>query len=211
MKHSEADQCLALAGLLQATDLVQKLAYGKPVDVAAMQTMISSIFSLDAPSVPAVYGSSQGLATGLKALKKYLTVKPGPEQMGIIRYVLNILNLERKLSQRKDLLELLGHGIEAAKPAEELTSEDALSDEAVINQLANLYQKTISTLTPRIMVNGEPRILAQADQVNRIRTMLLSGIRSAVLWRQCGGNKISLLFRRRAVITQTEILLQRLS
>jgi high frequency lysogenization protein len=70
----------------------------------------------------------------------------------------------------------------------------------VITALAELYSRTISTLQPRIMVKGEQSILTGTDSRNMIRALLLGGMRAAVLWRQCGGNRLQLLFRRKALL-----------
>ncbi|SUC47473.1 High frequency lysogenization protein HflD [Providencia stuartii] len=45
----------------------------------------------------------------------------------------------------------------------------------------------ISPLGPRIQVTGSPDILKNSLVQAKVRTLLLSGIRSAVLWQQVGG------------------------
>ena len=60
---------------------------------------------------------------------------------------------------------------------------------------------TVSTLQPRVMVNGDPARLADGAIANQIRALLLAGMRSAVLWRQCGGTRLGLLFGRRKLAT----------
>ena len=66
----------------------------------------------------------------------------------------------------------------------------------LVEKLAELYSRTISTLTPRIMVSGEHGHLANPAIAARVRAALLAGIRSAVLWRQLGGRRWQLLLRR---------------
>ena len=53
--------------------------------------------------------------------------------------------------------------------------------------LATLYQDTISTLPFRIQVQGKVEHLQDERIANRIRALLLAGIRFAVLWHQIGG------------------------
>ena len=60
--------------------------------------------------------------------------------------------------------------------------------------IADLYSQTLSKLSPKIMVRGEQSILSQPYIANEIRALLLAGIRSAMLWRQYGGSKFSLLW-----------------
>ena len=47
------------------------------------------------------------------------------------------------------------------------------------------------------MVQGNPHYLGQAGVVAEIRALLLSALRSAVLWRQLGGSMWDFVFRRR--------------
>ena len=84
------------------------------------------------------------------------------------------------------------------------------SFEVLVNiyaSLGGLYSDTISTLNPRIMVSGEPTVLNNSDNANRIRTLLLSSIRSAVLWQQLGGNRWQLLFKRKKIVSIAKTLL----
>jgi high frequency lysogenization protein len=41
-----------------------------------------------------------------------------------------------------------------------------------------------------------------------IRALLLGGMRAAVLWRQCGGNRLQLLLRRKALLRACRELLE---
>ena len=47
------------------------------------------------------------------------------------------------------------------------------------------------------MVSGEPHHLSDPKNANKIRALLLAGMRSAVLWRQLGGNRLQLLLARK--------------
>jgi CII-binding regulator of phage lambda lysogenization HflD len=55
--------------------------------------------------------------------------------------------------------------------------------------LAALYQDTISRLTMRIHVKGVPEHLRKQAVADKIRALLLAGIRSALLWHQLGGRR----------------------
>ena len=48
------------------------------------------------------------------------------------------------------------------------------------------------------------------DNANKVRAILLAGIRAAVLWTQCGGSRWQVLFKRSALLLETEKLLARL-
>jgi high frequency lysogenization protein len=47
------------------------------------------------------------------------------------------------------------------------------------------------------MVQGDPRHLHAPDNQNRIRALLLAGIRAAWLWRQVGGSRWKILLGRK--------------
>jgi high frequency lysogenization protein len=56
-----------------------------------------------------------------------------------------------------------------------------LTGDEVVACLAETYSETVSTLSPRIMVTGEPNLLNRPEIANRIRALLLAGVRAAVL------------------------------
>ncbi|MFQ5761234.1 MAG: DUF489 family protein, partial [Acidiferrobacterales bacterium] len=69
-------------------------------------------------------------------------------------------------------------------------------------KLAELYTMTLSTCTPRIMVNGEQGYLENPSIVDKVRSLLLAATRSAFLWRQLGGRRWQLLLRRNTIIRE---------
>ena len=73
------------------------------------------------------------------------------------------------------------------------------ADPEVIAGLADCYRQTVSTLQPRIIVRGEQAVLARPEVQQVVRALLLAAVRAAVLWRQCGGGRLTLLLRRRAL------------
>jgi high frequency lysogenization protein len=203
-KNNE-DRALAFAGILQALQLVQSTAYGKPYDVQAFQASLNSILLLDADSVEEVYGGVAGVRSGLRLLKTQLMDQKQKPDGELSRYLVVLLHLERKLSKRADLLNTLTEGIERAQ--QQLTHFD-IGHGNVLASLADTYAQTVSTLQPRIMVKGEPNRLSEAGVANQIRALLLAAMRSAVLWRQCGGTRLGLLLGRRKLVRAAEILLQ---
>ena len=60
------------------------------------------------------------------------------------------------------------------------------------------------------MVNGEQTYLGRTDIVNKIRALLLAGLRSAMLWKQCGGTRWKFLFFRKKLQLEIENLLKQL-
>jgi high frequency lysogenization protein len=204
LEHNHRDRCIALAALFQATHLVARIArHGSP-DPAATEASIYSLFQIDSDSTETIYGGIQGLTVGLKRLQSHLTGKVNND-VETSRYVIALLHLERKLMKQKDMVNKIGKGIELAT---QRLDHFPMLHENILAQLADIYAETISTLQPRIMVQGEPLHLQNQDNINMIRALLLAGIRAALLWRQCGGSRRQLLFGRKKIAATVEQLLQ---
>ena len=205
MKHTLKDQCIALAGIYQAVRLVQLTAQGERRDADATQASLQSIFNTDPESVIAVYGDPRALVVGLQTLVSQLANEDKQRDMVLTGYVVTLMHLERKLSGQPDLLARLAEAIEKIKG--EINASDEVSPE-ISNALASVYTDTISTLQPRIMVKGEESVLRNVDSQNMIRALLLAGMRATVLWKQCGGSRIRLIFQRRRILETCRLLLQ---
>jgi high frequency lysogenization protein len=57
------------------------------------------------------------------------------------------------------------------------------------------------------MVVGDQNYLGSQNTVNKIRALLLAGIRAVLLWRQCGGSRWKLLFFRKKIQEEAQFLL----
>ena len=193
---SERDRCIALAGVFQAAELASQVARRGMAETAAMEASVYSLFQIDADSVDAVYGGLAGVANGLKVLGDQLS-SGRRRNVEVTRYVVALLHLERKLAKNAAMLQQIGQGIRSSS---ERLNHFPMLHPNILGGLAQLYAETISTLKPRIMVHGEPLHLQNPENVNRIRTLLLSGIRSALLWRQCGGGRLQILFGRKKLL-----------
>ena len=205
MSHDNTDRTLAFAGILQALQLVQQTAMGKPYDLDAFQASLNSILLIDAPSVIDVYGGVSGVSAGLRLLQTQLISSKKKPDMELSRYLVVLLHLERKLSKRSDLLDALGEGI---KRAQEQNEHFAVNHPNQLSSFADIYANTVSTLKPRIMINGDPGRLTDTGVANQIRALLLAAMRSAVLWRQCGGTRLGLLLARRKLAETATALLK---
>lgn len=203
---SITNQTIALAGISQACLLVQKIANSGTADTSAIETCINSILKIDSTGVIEIYTDLQHLKPGLKQLEQQLLNRTiaDPEQA---RYAASLVFLEKQLSKRPDMLDKISIGIEKAQAQSEAYG---VLHENVLANLGDLYHSTISTLQPRIMVNGNPDILSQPNNANKIRALLLSGIRATLLWRQCGGARWRFLFFRKQLQDEIKFLLSQL-
>lgn len=197
------DQVIALAGVFQACQLVDDLARQGSVSSQAFAVTIHSIFEQNPASTEAVFGGIDGLTTGIDSMRQLLS-KPGAMKRSTrLRYFMSLLLLQRKLAKNKSMLARLGTGIEQAARQAEIFGE---THDNVLANLADLYQNTISTFSYRIQVSGQAQHLQQARNANRIRCLLLGGIRAAMLWQQVGGNRLHLAFRRQQMLNHLQQL-----
>lgn len=203
---SISNQTIALAGIAQSVSLVRQLATTGNADQDAMAASIGSLLKIDSDSVADVYGGLAGIRHGLEQLDKQLTsrVVANPEQA---RYAAQLVHLQKQLSQNKDMLNKIRVGITRAQAQAE---HFGALHENVLANLADIYHGTISTLQPRIMINGDPQYLGNQATVNKIRALLLAGIRASLLWRQCGGSRWHLLLSRKKLQAEARHLLSQL-
>ena len=194
MSRPIPERVLALAGVLQALSQVRRIADTGQSDAAVVQTALDSVFRIDAESPEEVYGRVANLTPGLKLLRDYLNKESSDD--GLTRLALSVLQLERRFVGEPNTVSAVASGIaEIAAQAEASGS----THPDVLSALGGLYADTISHLRPRVMVQGNPHYLGQPGVVAEIRAILLSAVRSAVLWRQLGGSFWDLLFSRRAM------------
>ena len=205
MKSNPRDLAIALAGIFQAVKLVQQTANGEQLESPALNACLNGIFSTDPKTVEAVYGNLAGIRQGLQIARDQVAGPNDRRDSELTRYAITVMHLERKLYRKRALLDSISAGIEKAN--EQARFFD-ITHASVIASLADCYKQTISTLQPRIMVNGDQAVLANPDKQNLIRALLLAAIRAAVLWRQCGGGRLTLILQRKALVNATESLLR---
>ena len=207
MKHSRRDLALALAGVFQAASLVKQIANTGMANSAVIEASMETLFKFDAESVEDVYGGVAGVGAGIRELNKQISSVKGERDIDITRYVISMLTLEKKLSNNKDMLEHIAKSLENIRTGLDYFS---LMHENTILKIGQLYKDTISNLNPRIIVSGEQLHLSNEKNASRIRSLLLAGIRSAILWRQCGGTRWSILFNRKRYENESTLLLREL-
>lgn len=187
------NQTIALAGLFQACGQVRSIANDGTHNQRELHTAIDSIFQLDASDVWGIYGDRFALVRGAKLLTGQLNGQISKRDIHITRHVSALISLERKLMANNQAVSALQHGIAVAKEA--FTAQENNYGRA-IDDLADVYINVISPLGAKVMVQGEKRFLGDETNAKLIRVFLLAGIRSAVLWRQCGGNQLKFIWNR---------------
>ncbi len=190
MNNDFRNKTIALAGIHQALFLVQEIAWNGNYSYPDIDISISSLFERDPVDYEQVFGGIEQIKPGLNALYSSFTDKHDKQALERARYMVNLMLLSKTISTNNELGKQVGTTLslleEAAKDLEN-------QRDYVIERIAQLYQNTISKLKPRIIVYGQPEILNNADNAAIIRTLLFSGLRSAVLWYQAGGSQLNLL------------------
>lgn len=200
------EQLTALAAVFEATTLVDKIARTGQASEADITCLLGSLLVRDPKNTLDVYGGDDlNLREGYKALASALERNPASLQREPLRYALALLGLERQLAKRDDLLQVIGSRLDQIQ---QQVGHFGLPHENVISSCGALYQDTISTFRQRIQVQGDMRFLQQAGNAAKIRALLLTGIRSARLWRQLGGSRWQLVLGRRKLLKELYPLLR---
>ncbi|PMH46758.1 lysogenization regulator HflD [Vibrio sp. 10N.286.49.B3] len=205
MANTIYDRTIAFAGICQAVALVQQVAKDGHCDKDAFEASINAIVSTNPANTLGVFGQEANLKLGLECLIK--GIDSTPQGSDITRYIISLMTLERKLSSQSDAMSQLGKRIQMI---ERQVDHFDLFDEQMISNIASIYLDVVSPAGPRIQVSGTPAVLQQVGNQHKVRALLLSGIRSTVLWRQVGGKRRHLIFGRKKMIEQAEILLARI-
>jgi high frequency lysogenization protein len=198
------ERTLALAGVLQATELVRQAAQHGTWSGFAASTCLKSLLAIESGSVNDVYGGVTNLRVGVETL---VSVLQGEQRhVDALRYSIGLLQIERRFHKSRLMQNQVGQELERIYGLGTLMPEHERQD-LQAEEIAKLYSHTISKLTPRIVVNGNPVYLQTNRTVSWIRTLLFSGLRSAVLWRQLGGGRFNLFFGRKRILSEARKLL----
>lgn len=212
MAESLHDRTLALAGLFQAAHLVQTLAREGRADERAFAASVNSLFTFDAGSVADVYGGIDGVTLGLKLIEEKLNNRGESLDFELARYAISLIQLETQLRRLPSMQEAIRDGLKIIQDQMKFFAEEKPGSGVhpkLPEKIGELYQQTLSTLVPRIMVNGDNDHLANPLVAARVRAALFAGIRSAFLWQQKGGRRWHLLiFRRRIAESAAELIRQ---
>jgi len=200
------EQTLTFAAICQVSHLVQLCSRSGNVDQDELTTLLNSILNTSPENTLAVYGSnSENLKHGLQLIIDHLGAKSTQKDPELTRYIVSLINLERKLIKKPQTMSTLGERI--TQTNRQLDHFDINSD-TMLASFASIYSDVISPLGARIQVAGEPAILKQSSNQHKIRSLLLAGIRATVLWRQVGGKRRNILFSRAKIVACAEQFLQ---
>lgn len=190
------ERALALAGVLQAVQLVQQMAQTGQAPSGPLAASIDSLFRFDAESPEDVFGGADKLRPGLERLVAQFEGGAGRDA-AVTRMAMTVLHLERKFIQHA---RAPGAVHEALQDIARQHAQFGPTHPTVLSRLGEVYANEVSPVGPRVLVQGNPVYLGQPDVVGEVRATLLAALRAAVLWRQLGGSYWDFLFGRRALV-----------
>ncbi len=199
------DKTLALAGVFQCARLVSQIANKGIVDQYDLETIVRSTLNQNPDSTLAVYGNYVNINTGLHALIQHLSDGMAQRDMNTARYVISLLHLARKVWKRNNMLTAIATRLERVQEQVDLFG---ITHDNVLANLASIYSDTISTLSPKIMVTGDTHHLSNPQNADKIRAILMGGIRSAILWQQNNGSRWQILLKRRRYVDEARRILE---
>ena len=198
------ERTMALAGIFQATELVRQAANHGTWSGYAADTCLDSLLAIEADTIEEIYGDASNLRLGAETLVSVL--QGDRRHVESLGYAVSIMQLENNFRKKTKMQSQIGLELQSITTLDEGLELHEIRD-LQAQKIAELYTRTISTLSPRIVINGRPQHLQVDRTVNWIRTLLFAGLRSAVLWRQMGGGRFSLMFGRKKMLEQAQTLL----
>ena len=166
---------------------------------------MSSILVTDPESPQHVFGQLSNLKMGYKSIVSQLSGRSSHKDAELTRYVASLLSLERKLAAKPDALNELSQRISHVQ--RQLAHVD-FDNSQIIASLASIYSDIISPLAPKIQVAGNNEFLSRPLNQQRVRALLLAGVRAAVMWRQMGGRRRQILFGRKQILHSATLALR---
>lgn len=205
MKHTIEDRTVALAGVFQAAYMVDQIANQGNCNSYSLENSLTSLTITAPENTLSVFGGSvYNLRQGLHALNEFMTPKSQGITPNALRYAISLLHIESRLRRDSELLNTIAQRLDQLD--KQLEHFD-ITHENVIKSIAEIYKDTISTLKFRIQVNGNPTYLQNPANAEKIRAILLAGVRAAILWRQVGGRRWHLIFSRKQYQQASERLM----
>lgn len=210
-------EIIALAAVAQAAAVVNKLATRGEATQLDLSACVNPLLVLDPQSFDEVYPNVLELSLGLRTIEAMFSNEREKEDAEVVRYSLSLLHLRSNLLQDTEMQDKIRVTLANIAPFQAIygAQDDSQAGfiEAQLNtfqQLAALYQDTISTLRYRIQVKGRTDLLKDELIANQIRAVLLAGIRSAVLWGQLGGRRWRLILYRKRICSTAESIRKKL-
>lgn len=203
------NETLALAALFQACMQIQRVAKTGYIDAQATAPVIRALIITNPKTCDDIYNKGSLLMGYRQILSSFGTPtnQRTEEAIEITALAFKLITLENNIENSSVHFEKLSSDIDMArgrilflKDNYENASADEIVDKDIIKEFASIYQSIISPNFPKLIIYGEESYLRVEENQTMIRALLLAAIRAIVLWRQVGGRRRYLIFRRKAII-----------
>ena len=187
------NEVISLGAIYQASSEIKKIAWQGRINNKFIEPIIYSVYQTTSNEIEDIYINLKRLNTGLDFLRKQFVGDVFSRDGEVDRYFEAINVLVKNMNKNSEIFSNLRGELSSHK---ENVTEDNLHEHAEF--LSNLYLKTISKINPRIIVNVDNIHLTDNKNASMIRALLLSAIRSFILWQQSGGTKFRIfLFKKK--------------
>ena len=193
-KQELKNETISLGAIYQACNEIKKIAWQGEINNNVIEPLINSVYQTTSEEIEDVFISIKRLNSGLDFLRRQLVGDAFSRDGEVSRYFEAIGILVKNMNKKDDVLNKLR--TELTKQSLPI-NEDNLDQHALF--LSELYLSTISTVEPRIIVNGDNKYLTDKKNAAMIRSLLLCAIRSYILWQQSGGSKFRIFIFKKKI------------
>ena len=193
-KQELKNETISLGAIYQACNEIKKIAWQGEINNNIIEPLINSVYQTTSEEIEDVFISIKRLNSGLDFLRRQLVGDAFSKDGEVSRYFEAIGILVKNMNKKDEVLNKLR--TELTKQSLPI-NEDNLDQHALF--LSELYLSTISTVEPRIIVNGDNKYLTDKKNAAMIRSLLLCAIRSYILWQQSGGSKFRIFIFKKKI------------
>ena len=193
-KQELKNETISLGAIYQACNEIKKIAWQGEINNNIIEPLINSVYQTTSEEIEDVFISIKRLNSGLDFLRRQLVGDAFSRDGEVSRYFEAMGILVKNMNKKDDVLNKLR--TELTKQSMPI-NEDNLDQHALF--LSELYLSTISTVEPRIIVNGDNKYLTDKKNAAMIRSLLLCAIRSYILWQQSGGSKFRIFIFKKKI------------
>ena len=193
-KQELKNETISLGAIYQACNEIKKIAWQGEINNNVIEPLINSVYQTTSEEIEDIFISIKRLNSGLDFLRRQLVGDAFSRDGEVSRYFEAIGILVKNMNKRDEILNKLR--AELTKQSMPI-NEDNLDQHALF--LSELYLSTISTVEPRIIVNGDNKYLTDKKNAAMIRSLLLCAIRSYILWQQSGGSKFRIFIFKKKI------------
>ena len=194
IKRELKNETISLGAIYQACNEIKKIAWQGEINNNIIEPLINSVYQTTSEEIEDVFISIKRLNSGLDFLRRQLVGDAFSRDGEVSRYFEAIGILVKNMNKKDDVLNKLR--TELTRQSMPI-NEDNLDQHALF--LSELYLSTISTVEPRIIVNGDNKYLTDKKNAAMIRSLLLCAIRSYILWQQSGGSKFRIFIFKKKI------------